>query len=324
VLLFDEPSVFTPETLLENVRRQNDLPERSVPDICILDLDGDIVRQLRATGQAREDEAWPGYHTDLYRFDRNGEELGIIGRAVGASFTVLIVEQLFATSCRFLVSITSSGQIVPKDDPPYFVFIERALRDEGTSHHYRTTSRYAALRDDLSAPIEECKTVSRPVHTGATWTTDAPFRETETAIEHAKSGEILAVEIEAAALYAFAEVRELPVVCFAHVTNQMGQTEEDFEKGETDGSQDALEVIDVAATAWRSFNWAGIHRKHATIQFLKRDMKMVSELNLLNVSSPSSSHVISVYNHFNRATWICIRRCSTAFYIFTRIDTRGT
>ena len=49
---FDEPSVFTPEALLENARRQKDLPERSVPDICLLDPDGDIVRQLKATGEA--------------------------------------------------------------------------------------------------------------------------------------------------------------------------------------------------------------------------------------------------------------------------------
>ena len=250
---FDEPSVFTPEALLDNARRQKDLPKRSVPDICIMDPDGDIVRQLRAAGDAQKDEAWPGYHTDLHRFERNGEEFGIVGRAVGASFAVLLAEQLFAAGCRFLVSVTSSGQIVPKDDPPYFVLIDRALRDEGTSHHYRSTSRYATLDDELGASVEDaCRAVSRPVYTGATWTTDAPFRETETAIERARSAGILAVEMEAAALYTFATVREQPVVCFAHVTNQMGQTKDDFEKGDADGSRDALEVIDAAATAWRS------------------------------------------------------------------------
>lgn len=252
---YDEPSVFTPGALLENARRQKDLPERSVPDLCILDPDGDIVRQLTAIGAAEKDETWPGYHTDLYRFERNGEEFGIVGCAVGASFAVLLAEQLFAAGCQFLISITSSGQIVPKDDPPYFVLIERALRDEGTSHHYRSPSRYASLDGELKAPVEKaCETVSRPVYTGATWTTDAPFRETEAAIERAQSEGILAVEMEAAALYVFADIREKPVVCFAHVTNQMGQTEEDFEKGEANGSQDALEVIDAAATAWRSLD----------------------------------------------------------------------
>ena len=44
-----------------------------------------------------------------------------------------------------------------------------------------------------------------PVYRGATWTTDAPFRETQAAIRHAEQRGILAVEMEAAALYAFAQ-----------------------------------------------------------------------------------------------------------------------
>lgn len=250
---YDEPAVFTPGSLVESAREQKDLPERSVPDVCILDPDGDIVRQLSASGAARKDETWPGYHTDLYRFERGDEEFGIIGCAVGASFAVLVAEQLFAAGCRFLISVTSSGQIRPKDDPPYFVLIERALRDEGTSHQYQPPDQYAMLDSELRAAVENaCSSVSRPVYTGATWTTDAPFRETETAIEYARSEGILAVEMEAAALYTFAAVQKQPVVCFAYVTNQMGQTDEDFEKGETEGSQDALEVIEVTAAAWRS------------------------------------------------------------------------
>ncbi len=58
--------------------------------------------------------------------------------------------------------------------------------------------------------------------------------------------------MEAAALYSFATTRDRSVVCFAHVTNQMGQVEEDFEKGDVNGSRDALDVIDAAAVAWRS------------------------------------------------------------------------
>lgn len=250
---FDEPSVFLPDSLLAEARRQKDLSEKPVPDVCVLDPDGDIVRQLVAAGRATKDESWPGYHTDLYRFTLDGDEVGIVGCAVGASFAVLVAEQLFASGCQFLVSVTSSGQIVPKENPPYFVLIERALRDEGTSHHYREPERYARLDGRLLESVESaCETVSRPVYTGTTWTTDAPFRETETAIESARSAGVLAVEMEAAALYTFASVRDLPVVCFAHVTNQMGQAEEDFEKGEKEGSRDALEVIAAAVSGWTS------------------------------------------------------------------------
>jgi len=256
---YDEPSVFSPDALLGEARRQKDLPEQEVPDVCVLDPDGDIVRHLVATGKAENDETWPGYHTDLYRFALDGTEVGIVGCAVGASFAVLVAEQLFAAGCEFLVSITSSGQIVPKDNPPYFVLIERALRDEGTSHHYRPPEQYARLSVPLRDAIEiACEGISRSVYTGTTWTTDAPFRETESAIDRARAEDVLAVEMEAAALYAFANERNYPVVCFAHVTNEMGDGESDFEKGNADGSLAALDLIDAAITGWTESGDRGI------------------------------------------------------------------
>jgi uridine phosphorylase len=247
---FEDPSVFTPASLLTEARRQKDLPDRDVPDVCVLDPDGDLVQYLVSTGRAEQDGTWPGYHTDLYRFSLDGTEVGIVGCAVGAPFAVLVAEQLFASGCRFLVSVTSSGQIVPKDDPPYFVLIDRALRDEGTSHHYAPPAQYATLPTELRDRVETaCQEVSRPVYTGPTWTTDAPFRETDAAIERAREAGILAVEMEAAALYTFATERDCQVVCFAYVTNEMGQGDSEFEKGDANGSTAALEVIDAAMTA---------------------------------------------------------------------------
>ena len=46
------PSVFRPENLLREARRQKGLADVAVPEICILDPDGDLVRRLRADGRA--------------------------------------------------------------------------------------------------------------------------------------------------------------------------------------------------------------------------------------------------------------------------------
>ncbi len=88
------------------------------------------------------------------------------------------------------------------------------------------------------------------LHAGTSWTTDALFRETEAAIAAHRTQGILAVEMEAAALYALAAAKQLDIVCFAHITNQMAQTEGDFEKGLDQGSIATLEVIDRTAHAW--------------------------------------------------------------------------
>ena len=248
---YQAPSAFTPENLLREARRQKGLAPGLVPDVCILDPDGDIVRQLRAAGRAHRDTRWACYHTDLCVFEQDGSTYGVIGCAVGAAFAVLLAEELFASGCRLLLSMTSAGQILPIEPPPYFIIIDRALRDEGTSYHYLPPAEYSHADSSLVSLAERVLSGDNSVRVGATWTTDAPFRETESAIAAAKSAGILAVEMEAAALYAFARARGKAVLCFAHVTNQMAQIEGDFEKGAADGAEAALRVIARTAAEWR-------------------------------------------------------------------------
>jgi uridine phosphorylase len=244
-------SEFTPESLLREARRQKALGDASMPEVCVLDPDGDIVRHLRATGAARLDPAWACYHSELYRFERGGRDFGIVGCAVGASYAVLVAEQMFAAGCGLMLSITSSGQITPLGPPPYFILIDRALRDEGTSYHYLPPSEWSEADQGLIAAVAAgLSNVGEPVERGASWTTDAPFRETAAAIAAARAKGILAVEMEAAALYAFARARQRPVLCFAHVTNQMGRVEGDFEKGEANGATAALGLIGAVAEGW--------------------------------------------------------------------------
>jgi uridine phosphorylase len=244
------PSVFAPAALLREARRQKGLIAIDVPPVCILDPDGDIVRRLRHTGQAQQFHDWPCYHTRLDTFALAGQSVGIVGCAVGAPFAVLIAEELFASGCRLLISITSAGQIVPAGQTPYFVIIDRALRDEGTSYHYAAPTEYSEADPRLvSMATDALRRNSLSAVVGSSWTTDAPFRETAEAIEAARSKGVLAVEMEAAALYTFARVAQKQVLCLAHVTNTMAQTEQDFEKGEAAGTADALRFLEAIVSS---------------------------------------------------------------------------
>jgi len=247
------PSVFRPAALLREARRQKRLATVDVPALCILDPDGDIVRRLRQTGQAQPFPNWPCYHTALDTFTLAGQTVGIVGCAVGAPFAVLIAEELFASGCQLLVSITSAGQITPAGPTPYFVIIDRALRDEGTSYHYAAPSEYGHADPGLVAvAVAAFKRTGLPVTVGSSWTTDAPFRETAEAIAAARSKGVLAVEMEAAALYAFAQAANRQVLCLAHVTSTMGQAGQDFEKGEADGTADAMRILEAIVQARES------------------------------------------------------------------------
>ncbi len=247
---YNEASVFTPENLLREARRQKNIKRCNVPKICVLDPDGDILKYLKKNRQASLNKCWACYHTELFNFRHNEIEFGIIACAVGGSFAVLLAEQLFVSGCSLLISVTSAGTIMPPQNNARYILIKKALRDEGTSYHYLPPEPEVEINHGiLKRLFPALKNNNIQIDAGNSWTTDAPFRETPTAIKYAKVKKVNAVEMEAASLYAFAKAKEKKAVCFAHLNNTMAVNEGDFEKGIENGSVESLNIIYQTAKA---------------------------------------------------------------------------
>ena len=256
-----EPSVFAPESLLREARRQRILGDGNVPEVCLLDPDGDVVRFVQATGRGRRSVTWACYHTELWETDVEGRTIGVIGNAVGAPFAVLVAEEVFASGGKLLVSVTSAGQLDPTLPLPCTILVHHALRGEGTSYAYLPPADSVTGDAHLLAAVSaELQQAGIAAINGSTWTTDAPFRETRSAIASAQAVGAQAVEMEIAGLYAFAEACQKPVVCFALVTNQMAQAGDDFEKGADNGASHALALAAAASRAWASVAPRGHHQ----------------------------------------------------------------
>lgn len=245
----DEP-IFLPGNMLESARIKKNLPPMTLPQVCLLDFDGELVDFLVANGKAKLELSWPCFHTRLYRWTVNGTGYGIIGGTVGASFAVLVAEELFAMGCKALVCISSAGLIAENLQPPLFLLIDKALRDEGTSHHYLPPQRFALASPTLvDAVARRLHDRALPFIRGSSWTTDAPFRETSKLIAARRGEGIIAVEMEAAAMLAMAEALGKHVICLAHITNAMATRTDDFEKGGDDGNEAALNICAIALAA---------------------------------------------------------------------------
>ena len=223
---------FSPESLVEAVRVNKHLEAEQIPTVCVLEFDGDLTDWLVSTGKAKPCKSWACFHTTMFSLQVDDFTCGIVPRTIGGPYAVLIAEQMRVSGAHVILGLTSAGRVSPSMPLPGLVVVTRAIRDEGTSYHYLPPAETVDATPKLSKLLEfELKELSLPVSSGLTWTTDAPYRETKKQLsEYAKVG-VLAVEMQAASLLAFAKANQFPVGIVAYVTNGIDQTGEPFDKG---------------------------------------------------------------------------------------------
>jgi uridine phosphorylase len=186
----------------------------------------------------------------MWAFTVDGELCGIIPRTIGGSYAVLVAEQLLASGVRVVVGLTSAGRIGAALPVPGLVIADQAIRDEGTSFHYLPPSDVVSAPERIAdALVKYCGSLALPVRRGLVWTTDAPYRETAEQIERYAAMGALAVEMQAASLFAFAAARGATIGVVAHVTNDvtnamdMDHDNETFDKGTHDLQITLLEAV---------------------------------------------------------------------------------
>jgi hypothetical protein len=147
------PSAFRPEGLVEAVRAERGIGTALVPQICVLDFDGDLTDWLVQSGLAQAYPSWACFHTTMYSFEVDSMEFGIIGRTIGGPYAVLVAEQLHVSGARALVGLTSAGRVNPSVPVPSLVVATSAIRDEGTSYHYLPAADVVAAPTKLAASL---------------------------------------------------------------------------------------------------------------------------------------------------------------------------
>src|SRR5262249_810112 len=109
--LLDHPldleSDFTPQALIEAVRTKRGLVSVAVPEVCILEFDGDITDHLVRSKAVFPWRNWACFHTQMFTLEVIGKPCGIVPRTIGGSYAVLVAEQPLASGARVIVGLTS-------------------------------------------------------------------------------------------------------------------------------------------------------------------------------------------------------------------------
>lgn len=240
----NEPTVFRPEELVAAVRQQRGAGNEALPRLGVLEFDGDLTDKLIARDEVRRCENWPCFHTEMWLWPTDSPRCGIVARTIGGPYTVLIAEQMAVCGMKVVIGLASAGRIGRALPLPGIVVADEAVRDEGTSTHYLSPAETVRADQALAAKLTTAmSTIDLPVRQGLVWTTDAPYRETSSQVGHWAARGALAVEMQAASLFAFGQARGITTGLVAHVTNAIDHDGEPFHKGPEDADVSILAAI---------------------------------------------------------------------------------
>jgi uridine phosphorylase len=181
------------------------LPERGI--MCFQE---ETVKKLKRAGRLKEIYRANTVCQDypIYQFTHKGKKLLLFRPSVGAPIAAGIMEELAGKGCTKWILCGSAGGLDKAHSFGHLIVPRSAVRDEGFSYHYLKPSREVAASPRAVKAIK--KVMERhgvPYLVSKTWTTDAFFRETPEKVALRKKEGCLAVEMEAAAVFAVAKFR---------------------------------------------------------------------------------------------------------------------
>lgn len=205
------PAHFEPLDHLQYFRGVGYAPIEYVPRGVILIYQRSLLRHIVAAEAPTPEPCVVGR---LYPLPSTGGAVAVgADFGIGAPAAAMLMELLVAMGVRRFMSVGTCGAIAPGLRIGDLTVCTGAVRDEGVSHHYLPDPAAPALPDPALTKRFAAALDGRGAATprGATWTTDAPFRETLAEIAHYQAQGVLTVEMEAAALFAVAAHRGVQI-----------------------------------------------------------------------------------------------------------------
>ena len=192
------------------------------PALTILTLDRTLfeVARRRFRGRSRD-----GLSGELLTLGRTGHRVGVFGcPGMGAPAMAIAVEELTALGATALIAVGTAGALTADLAPTTVIVATGALRDEGVSGHYLPPGPTVEASAELTGQVIDClRAVGIATRSGLSWTTDACYRETRTALVRARARGALVVEMEAAALFAVGRRRGIRTAAVLVVADSLAR-----------------------------------------------------------------------------------------------------
>jgi len=164
-----------------------------------------------------------------------GRRLTICSTGIGCPSAAIAAEELSAVGVESLIRVGTTGALQRGIEIGDMIVPTGAAKDEGTSKRYEATTVPAVPEYDvLSSLVDVSRERDEPVHVGPIATDDAFYAETDQYVTEWEEAGLLAVEMEAAALFSLARRKEMRAGAICTVD---GNLVEGTQKGETEAEE---------------------------------------------------------------------------------------
>ncbi|MBF8263627.1 MAG: uncharacterized protein HW387_1292 [Parachlamydiales bacterium] len=245
---WNKPSLMTPQRAVAYHQNLNLLPTCPPPKTVIFCYSKGLMERVLENNPMRPCD---GKLKELYFFEEH-PDVAIVYYGQGAPSNAMRLEYLLSWGVKQCISIGLAGGLQKDLIPGDLIVCDRAIRDEGVSHHYRPPEKYAYPSQQWTDKL--CQTLGDlkiPYRLGASWTTDAFYRQTKEEIEQYQKEGVLTVEMEAAALFTIAAEHQAQIISFFTISDTIGDLEwkPDFENSLVRENLDNLVKIALIAAS---------------------------------------------------------------------------
>ena len=204
-----DDAIIEPQKIADILLSKHNLSTDNIPGKCVLSFKyTGLEKILKIRYRAVKRIPDIGGDIPLYVFKIDGSEYCYSSLCIGGPCSALVLETLYALGVNEIIYIGSVGSLIKEIKPYDIIISDKAIRDEGTSYHYLPPSKYVEPDHILYSRLREVlREGGYTVHEGIIWTTDAAFRETWIRRKMFIEMGAIAVDMEAASLYALSKYR---------------------------------------------------------------------------------------------------------------------
>lgn len=205
---YQSKELFTPNDYLRYAKKQNKYPDIEIPASAIICFQNKLIEYVKEIGQAVDMKFLKADCFNLKMSETNVLVVGNFG--IGAPIATIVVEELIAFGVKKFILVGTAGTLQKNISIGDIVICDKAIRDEGTSHHYLPYKKLVSASNVLTKNIiSQSSKANIEYMVGTSWTIDTPYRETIDEIRKYQKENIASVEMEAAALFAVAQFRNV-------------------------------------------------------------------------------------------------------------------